>query len=153
MSKPSASGPGSSPKRRDTNGVSRTRKRTRISLKDPESSKNEPTSLRGGGRESFTPAAGTWKRPTAQSAAQNRLFNNLGRVPVNAGLGIQPPTSPPAQTAVGKRPARRTPARRGQASTGTQFGLAGLTPGESPEGEGDAGADASGGDQGSTLYN
>lgn len=152
MSKSNQSGSEPSSKKRDTDEVLRTRKRTRISLADQDSSDNEPPSLRGGGRESFTPAAGTSRKPTAQDAAQNRLFRNQGRVPANEGLGIRPPTSSPARPAAGRRPTRRTPARRRRTATGTQAGPAGLTPGDSTEGEGDADANVSGDDEGSMLY-
>lgn len=150
---PKSTGNGQAPntKRLGTNEGLRTSKRTRTSLADQDSHSIEPPSLRGGGRGSFTPAAGTWKKPTAEEPAQNRLFRNQGRVPVNAGLGIRPPTSSPARKSAAERPARRTPVRRGQVSTGTQTGPAGLTPGESTEGEGDTYANASRKNQGSKL--
>lgn len=146
-------GPLPNAKRGSASEVLRTSKRTRTSLAEQDSPSNDPPSLRGGGRRSFTPAAGTWKKPTAQDPTQNRLFSNKGRVPANAGLGIRPRTSSPAQNPATKRPARRTPARRRQTSTGTQTGPAGLTPGESTEGEGDRDANSSRKNQGSKLRN
>lgn len=152
---PTFTGNGPSPnyKRSGANEGLRNSKRTRTSLADQDSPNNEPPSLRGGGRGSFTPAAGTWKKPTAEDPAQNRLFRNQGRVPVNAGLGIRPPTSSPARTPATKRPTRGTSGRRGQTSTGIQTGPAGLTPGESTEGESDRHANASRKNQGSELRN
>lgn len=153
MPKSTGNGPAPNAIRRGENEVLRTKKRSRSSLADQDPPSNEPPSLRGGGRGSFTPAAGTWKKPTAQDPTQNRLFSNLARVPVNAGLGIRPPTSSPARTPAAKRPTRRTSGRRGQTSTGTQTGPAGLTPGESTEGEGDRDANASRTNSGSKLRN
>ncbi|KAJ4415765.1 hypothetical protein N0V82_007127 [Gnomoniopsis sp. IMI 355080] len=128
--------------------TSSARKRTRVSPSIQDQASNEPMSLRGG-RGSFSPAAGTWQRPTAQDPNQNRLFSNQGRVPVNAGLGIPAPTRPMIQSPTTVQPARQTPAQQGRASAGTKTGPGGPTPASSEE-EGERDANARRDDLGTT---
>lgn len=122
--------PPSASKRQSGAEVSRTRKRTRNSPSAQDQDNNEPMSLRGG-QGSFSPAAGTWQRSTAQSSNQNRLFSNLGRVPVDAGLGIAAPTRPTIRSPATVSPIRQTPAQQARPWTGTMTGPGGPTPEDS----------------------
>ncbi|KAJ4390538.1 hypothetical protein N0V93_004134 [Gnomoniopsis smithogilvyi] len=149
MSTPAPKGSKAATKRRRGDEISSARKRTRTLPHAQDQAGGEVICLRGG-RGSFSPAAGTWEKPTDEDPNQNRLFSNLGRVPVNAGLGIPAPTPPPTQSPASVGVARQTPTRQERAPTGTKTGPGGPTPEDSSEERGGRDDNARRGDQGAT---